>query len=205
MGSVAIPSGGGGRVGDWTSQMYYITSSDYVDGVGYRKNITCEVGDLILFGTGYSMKCHLESYSGLNIINGGVGKEATFAQATSSNVVMAFSKNGSAYNTYGDILIFHLNNHSRYDFNIVRAYGSSGSGSPQNFSDLKLGDIIVSLLGSTGGMGDMNSVNCGLVAYDDSRMKNNAHLYVYLAFKDTASIVFSSDYNSRIFVVCRPK
>ena len=195
---------GGASVGDWTSQIYHITSSDYVANVGYRKNITCKVGDLILFGTGYAMNCHLESYSGLNIINGGVGKETTFAQATSSNVVMAFSQNGSAYATYGDILVFHLNNHSRYDFNIVRAYGSSGSGSPQNFSDLKLGDIIVSLVGSTGGGGDSNSVNCGLAAYDKTTT-NNAHLYVYLAFKDTASIVFGSDYNTRIFAVCRPK
>lgn len=173
--------------------------------MGYRKNITCEVGDLILFGTGYSMNCHLESSTGINIINSGIGKETTFAQATSSNVMMVFSINGSQYSNFGSIIVFHLERYSNYDFNVVRAYGSSGTGSPQNFSNLKVGDIIVSLVGSTGGGGDTNSINCGLTAMLPNASANNAHLYVYLAFKDTASIVFQSDYNTRIFAVCRPK
>lgn len=198
MGSVAIPSGiGGGRVGDWTYQTINITDSDSVGNYKYKKNITCEVGDLILLSSNYGAHV-LSSYSGMDIINGGVGKEATLAQATSTAVTVTVMQQNYNQSNRVSIVVFHLNNHRNYDFTIVRASGSAGSGSPQNFTNLKLGDIIASAVGSTGGMGDIKSYNCGLVA-------DNKNACFYLAFKETAKISFSSDYTSRLFVVCRPK
>lgn len=185
------------NIGNWTSRAIDITDSDSIGNYRYQKNITCEIGDLILLSSNYGAHV-LSSYSGINIINGGVDKESTFAQATSTSVTITVRQVNYNQSNRASITILHLNGHRNYDFNIVRAYGSAGSGTPQNFTDLRLGDIIASTLGSTGGGGDSSSTNCGRIA-------SNGHAVFYLAFKETASIDFSSDYNTRIFAVCRPK
>lgn len=199
MGSVAIPSGGGGT---GIPKEFSITS--YQRNGSKTQSVQCEVGDVIVVtaeksSSGYeqstwdptpsSEDATVIDYQTYND-NGSARKTGVIAVAKRTTVSITWHGNGS---TYGTIKVIHTDRLKRSTYTLEKA--NAAAMSSKTITGLKVGDLIVGNCGNTGS--EYNSISG--VQNAAALMGNNSYAGAsYLVIGDTAIVTLggsSSQYS----------